>query len=151
MVIGIRQPLKKAKQEDICPANVKSCVRVHSHSPKVVKKHPICFKDKDIIYLGAGYVLYFYFLRCIIGMSLIMILSQLYTTYDYIKGTACTVENNCRGNILIWLSVANYGVANSSTHKVRKTVKIPLDFVNGLDGLALRFQSLYDKSWEESR
>lgn len=101
--IGHRIPLKEAKKDEISLALLQS---------SVVTPHPVCFKDKDISYLSTGYVLYFFFLKYLIVIAIIMIAFEVYKMLIYYRESACggLKVPGCELTIFTILSVANFGI-----------------------------------------
>lgn len=115
MRIGFRQPLAEANEEDIAKSIVKS---------SIVKPHRICFNYDDLSYLGTGFVLYFFYLRCLIGIALIITVLELYRIIFYFKGNYCEEMNNagidCSKDIITQFSIVNIKEENLEIYRVTK-------------------------------
>jgi hypothetical protein len=79
----------------------------------VVKPHSICFNDKDLGYLGTGFVLYFFFLKYLMVIGFGMSVIEGYKIYMYAKQGDCGNEKvpGCNLDYATFISVANYGLA----------------------------------------
>ena len=97
--MGIRQPLHKAKEKDICPSVVKS---------SIVDPHKANFDPKELSYLGVGYPLYFFMLKMLILYTLVLSLFKSYSLFNYIYSSRCSSDSKCDSNIFVVVSVANY-------------------------------------------
>ena len=85
----------------------------------MVYQHGLMFKAEVLSYLGTGYVLYFFFLKCLILVSGIISIMTLYIAYTYFMGSNCTLDNNCASNFILMFSIANYGLQANHEFRVK--------------------------------